>query len=288
MFWRRHPVSDEQLSAYLDEQLVAAEGARVQAHVESCASCRETLDELRAVRSALRSLPSAASPRSYTLREADVQAPASVQTGWLPRAMPALSGLTAAALVAFVVLVGVDISNQGSGAARDGGSAVTSYDAAEPVPPAEHGAPASSGKDAADVDQGKDADQTTSDGEGSSDDDAPGGEFSAGGLVAQGTAPCPTNADCPVPKGAVPCLAKGECPNKAAAGTPAALSPAGVLPSQPSPSPTSAPTPVVEAQQNAKSESNDDTPWRAAETGTAAVALLGLSSLAFVWWRRRV
>ncbi|MGB2695852.1 MAG: zf-HC2 domain-containing protein [Dehalococcoidia bacterium] len=287
MFWRRHPVSDEQLSAYLDEQLVAAAGARVQAHVESCASCRQTLDELRAMRSALRSLPSVAAPRSYTLREADVQTPAYVQPGWPSRTMPALSGLTAAALVAFVVLVGVDISDQGSGGAREGSPATTAYDAAESVPPVEHDAPASPGKVAADVDQGKDANQTTSDGEASSDDDATGGEFTAGEVAPQGTTPCPAKADCPVASGADICLAKGECPNRNADGTPAALSPAGLPPSQPSPSPTSGSTPVVEAPQNAESESNDDTRWRAAETGTAAVALLGLSSLAFVWWRRR-
>ena len=47
----------EALSTYLDAQLDAAAGARLDAHLASCARCRALLDELHDLRADFRSLP---------------------------------------------------------------------------------------------------------------------------------------------------------------------------------------------------------------------------------------
>lgn len=111
MFFRRsrHP-SDGDLSAYLDGRLEDAVRARLEAHLAGCPTCRQALEELRAVRQALRELPRTAAPRSFALREADVRpAPARQPVGGLGRMAPLLSGVTAVALFAFLALVGVDV-----------------------------------------------------------------------------------------------------------------------------------------------------------------------------------
>ena len=122
LFWRsRHSLRDEELSAYVDGQLDAAARARVDAHLETCAACRDELAELRGLRQALSELPRVPAPRSFALREADV-GPTEVPRGggFLSTAPAMLSGLTAAAVLAFVVLVGVDLSSVGSSGGGDG------------------------------------------------------------------------------------------------------------------------------------------------------------------------
>ena len=143
LFWRsRHPLRDEELSAYVDGQLDAAARARVDAHLETCDACRDGLAELRGLRQALSELPHVPAPRSFALREADISPPEVSRVGGFLSTSPAmLSGLTAAALLAFVVLVGVDLSSVGSGggddsAAREFGATSTAdLEAAAPVAP---------------------------------------------------------------------------------------------------------------------------------------------------------
>ncbi|MCH7717978.1 MAG: zf-HC2 domain-containing protein, partial [Chloroflexi bacterium] len=53
-------MGDQELSAYVDGQLPSAARARLEEHVQACAACREALEELRALRGALRELPRAA------------------------------------------------------------------------------------------------------------------------------------------------------------------------------------------------------------------------------------
>lgn len=119
---RRHPINDEDLSAYVDGQLEAAARARLEAHIDACAACREALGELRALRRALRELPRAAAPRSFALREADVRPPEAPRpAGALVRAPALLGGVAMVAFVAFGVLVGVDALTEPS--ARDAGDA---------------------------------------------------------------------------------------------------------------------------------------------------------------------
>ena len=113
MFWRRHPIRDADLSAYVDGQLEPPARDRLEAHIETCDPCREALAELRMLRSALRELPPATAPRSFALREADVRAEA--KPSLTPARPPALlGGLASVALVAFVALVGVDVFSQPS------------------------------------------------------------------------------------------------------------------------------------------------------------------------------
>jgi hypothetical protein len=58
-----HP--GELLSAYLDDELTAAERAHVEGHLESCAWCRADLDEEREIRSAVRALPTVEPPVGF-------------------------------------------------------------------------------------------------------------------------------------------------------------------------------------------------------------------------------
>jgi hypothetical protein len=57
----------EQLSALLDNELAAAERAELEAHLQSCATCRAELESLRRARALLRALPQPALPRSFLL-----------------------------------------------------------------------------------------------------------------------------------------------------------------------------------------------------------------------------
>lgn len=120
-FWRRrHPVSDEELSAYIDGQLAPAARTRLEAHIETCAGCQDALAELRSLQGALSALPQAQAPRSFALREVDVDLHETAsQVGMFSRATPLLSGVAMVAAVVFVVLVGVDLSGPGSGGRGD-------------------------------------------------------------------------------------------------------------------------------------------------------------------------
>jgi hypothetical protein len=111
VFWRsRHPVSQEELSAYIDAQLDAASRARVDAHLGTCASCAVALDELRALRQAFQSLPRASAPLSFALRDADVRpAPAPRLASAFVQAPALLASLAMIAFLSFGTLVMVDM-----------------------------------------------------------------------------------------------------------------------------------------------------------------------------------
>jgi hypothetical protein len=61
----RHPTSD--LSAFIDGVLPDEQHAQVARHLTSCDTCALELDSLRLVSDALRDLPEASAPRSFTL-----------------------------------------------------------------------------------------------------------------------------------------------------------------------------------------------------------------------------
>ena len=126
-FWsisrQRHRIGDEELNAYIDGELDAAARSRVEAHMESCAACRETVGELRTVSQALQALPGAQAPRSFALREADVKPMPAQRAGWLAGATPLLGGVATVAFLAFFVLVGVDVADRS--ADSDAGSAAS-------------------------------------------------------------------------------------------------------------------------------------------------------------------
>jgi len=57
----------ESLSAYIDGELEAVAAERLEAHLAACEGCRLELGQLRATAAALRDLPEAQAPRSFTL-----------------------------------------------------------------------------------------------------------------------------------------------------------------------------------------------------------------------------
>jgi hypothetical protein len=84
----------EQLSAYLDGQLSAADSARLESQIESNPELRGLLEELRRTRSVLRALPSRRAPRNFTLSPKMVG-----QKPPLPRSFPALRFATVLASI---------------------------------------------------------------------------------------------------------------------------------------------------------------------------------------------
>ena len=64
---RQQHLTNEQLSAYLDRQITPQEQASFDAHLASCAQCRDALAELRATVLLLRAMPRSEVPRSFTL-----------------------------------------------------------------------------------------------------------------------------------------------------------------------------------------------------------------------------
>src|SRR6478736_775698 len=68
---RRHPNDwerqREQLSAYIDGELSAAERAELERHIPGCLECQEALGELRRVHDLLAALPMPKAPRSFAL-----------------------------------------------------------------------------------------------------------------------------------------------------------------------------------------------------------------------------
>jgi anti-sigma factor RsiW len=134
--FRRHPVSEEELSAQLDGRLPAVRAANVTAHLEACSSCRGAMAELESVRRLVAALPAAVPPRSFAIREADL-APAG--------AAPRLAGLAfapAVAIALFVALLVYDLSTApGGGESTFAGAVETTQaskalDSAAAAPPA--------------------------------------------------------------------------------------------------------------------------------------------------------
>src|SRR5439155_25392529 len=113
--WHRmlpHRPDVEALSAYADGRLDAPAAARVEAHLASCGACRARVEGLREVRTMLRSLPEAEPPRSFRIRPLDLTSGSPVPGSPFVRLAPALG---AAAVIAFAVVLGVDLSSGGDG-----------------------------------------------------------------------------------------------------------------------------------------------------------------------------
>jgi anti-sigma factor RsiW len=147
-FVRRHPFGEEELSSYLDRRLSPAESTRLEEHLTSCEPCRRHLEELRAVVEGLRALPSAPAPRSFALRPEQVEAPRRRRpvgpAVWAQRASAfAPAGVAAAALLLFLVLVGVDLGTLGGkGAPESAGMPSTAKEAYQAQQPEFGAAPA--------------------------------------------------------------------------------------------------------------------------------------------------
>jgi len=117
----RHPRDD--ISARADGELASERRGALEAHLAGCELCRAELDELLAVRSALRGLPQVAAPRSFTLTQAMVERKPPPVTS---RATPAfvamrLAGAGFAAVLAVVVMLdaGGIVDDTGSRSSSD-------------------------------------------------------------------------------------------------------------------------------------------------------------------------
>ncbi len=110
-----HP-SDDELSAYLNRDSAdLAVRRRLEAHLDSCAECRERLAELGAVVRLLHGLGSPVPKRSFRLDPSMVSAlplpepePLRIDP-WIVRVQPTLRRLTAIAAVLLVLLVTADV-----------------------------------------------------------------------------------------------------------------------------------------------------------------------------------
>src|SRR4051794_34767405 len=99
----RHIHSDdtfELLSAYLDDALDVVERRRADTLLHDCAACAQELDELRALRQALRALPVPLPKRSFTLDPA-VARPRM-------RLFPILRFASLVSAMLLVVILGID------------------------------------------------------------------------------------------------------------------------------------------------------------------------------------
>jgi anti-sigma factor RsiW len=255
MFWRRgHEVSDEELSAYIDGAVSDAARARVEAHLASCARCSESIADLRSLRAALAMLPRSAAPRSFAVREADVQ-PAPRRQLVPAWASTALAGVATFAFLTFGALVGIDLSEGGD---AGGGSDDSREAAAEPQA-------ATDASGAAEEAAGEAADEAQSDG-----DLAP----------PQGLSDPTSNEPDKRTVDEFQDEAGEDAMYRAEGGTRAPAS---------SELPPTAPPGDGDATTEAVSEDEDDgdLALRIAEGTTAAVALAATGTAGALWWRRR-
>jgi hypothetical protein len=81
------------LSEYIDGRLTSEERETVEHHLEKCAACAQELESLRSTVEMLHQVPDVALPRSFVLREAEVEreAPAPQRRGGWLRPVPAMA-----------------------------------------------------------------------------------------------------------------------------------------------------------------------------------------------------
>lgn len=134
-----HPSEDE-LSAYINGDITDLdELQRLEAHLETCARCREALSELRTVVWLLNRTESPIPSRSFRLDPSLVVAPATLVEPWIVRIQPALRRLTAIAAVLLVFLVVADVlvhQNGGETATRSDGATTETSAASAALAPA--------------------------------------------------------------------------------------------------------------------------------------------------------
>ena len=94
-------IDTDTLSAYLDGAVAAVERRRIEAHLETCATCRLQLAELQATVTILRGLPQYEPRRSFRVA-ATVPGP----TGLPVRLLPIVRPLAIAAVLLFAIVTG--------------------------------------------------------------------------------------------------------------------------------------------------------------------------------------
>jgi anti-sigma factor RsiW len=102
-----HDHCQEDLSAFLDGQLTRRERARVERHLQQCATCRADLEALRGTVVLLRTMPQLRPPRSFLLPASEAVRQRQVRREQL--AYVALRAATAVATVLLVLVVSGDM-----------------------------------------------------------------------------------------------------------------------------------------------------------------------------------
>jgi anti-sigma factor RsiW len=113
-------ISDRQLSAYIDNDLIDAEQQFIIAHTAECAPCKKRLDEYLAAQSILRRLPQAAIDEEFALTRIRARIASEEQSDtqsafhpwrniWYP-----LAGLVTTALVTLVLFFSLSYSGEQS------------------------------------------------------------------------------------------------------------------------------------------------------------------------------
>jgi hypothetical protein len=111
MFWfRRGDHPEEQLSSYLDGELSARQSQAVERHLADCGACAALLEELRAAKTMLSSLPRRTPPRSFVLGPEYARERPAPRPRWSSMALA-----PAAAMSLFLALVAVDLGAFSSG-----------------------------------------------------------------------------------------------------------------------------------------------------------------------------
>jgi anti-sigma factor RsiW len=105
---RGHP--DVELTAFVTGALPLAERARVAAHLDDCASCRRTVEESRAVLTALASEVPAPAPPDWRRYRAELRArlQPTAPRRWWARPLPAVVAAGVATAVLLVAVYGLD------------------------------------------------------------------------------------------------------------------------------------------------------------------------------------
>lgn len=157
---------DDYIAGALDER----ERREIETHLETCAECRATAEELRTVRAALRALPEVEAPRSFRLTPEMVAAPKAPvpirprQPAWIPRFAQIAAAVAA---LGFASVLAIDIF----GSAGDEDQVITPVSLLS-----EEAAPAATDAAAAGAAESADAEITNSQFQGSPEVDATGGE----------------------------------------------------------------------------------------------------------------
>ena len=137
LFARKHRPDVEGLSAYVDGRLDATASAEIEAHVDGCEVCATELAGLRSVQTMLSSMGSVPAPRSFRVRQADLERAGAATLGRADRRPSgALAFAPALSALAVVLLVGVVWLDAGTRDGSDNNQQPSAERASAPAPQA--------------------------------------------------------------------------------------------------------------------------------------------------------
>ncbi len=113
--FRKHQPDIDALSEHIDGRLSAARSSELEAHISTCTACTDAHAELLEARALLAALPEVEHPRSFRLRQADIEAPVRTPArGGSSAALRWAPACAAVSAVVFVVVLGADLASRES------------------------------------------------------------------------------------------------------------------------------------------------------------------------------